>query len=169
VTPEEVQAWARQCADVTRGRMPETEVWDAIAKGGREFEHARKPDGKPDRGQRMTPRECFSNSARTVLGLTAVDRKGLQYAEGFALSHTVGMWFHHGWVVNTAGLAVDRTWDEPADRYVGVIVEKLGTHLKRPPGTCQLATWPVGIPWGQNMVQNPEAYDRLFGKREVID
>lgn len=166
MTNEELREWARRCADITAGRMMETDVWRVIARRGREFTHAYKANGKPDHGTgMMTPRQCFYNTARTVLGLTAMRPEGLRYAEGFALSAVTGMWSHHAWVVTGSGLAVDRTWATPAARYVGVIVYQLGAVAGRSPGYCQLSDDSCGFPWAPRMVENPEAYERLWATR----
>jgi hypothetical protein len=159
VDTEQVRAWARRCAEVTRGRMYESVAWDQIAERGQEWELARHPDGKPARGgPLMTPRQCFTNSARTVLGMTAFDPAGCRYAEGFALS-SLGMWQHHAWVVNAAGLAVERTWREPGSRYVGVLFE--GTW-PRHPGLCQLADDALGMAWAPHLADHEAEADLLF-------
>jgi hypothetical protein len=160
-TTEEVRAWARRCADVTRGRLAEAEVWELIAERGQEWPLAFKADGTPYRGgPMMKPRFCFTNAAKTVLGLTAFDPEGCHYAEGFAQRY--GTWFHHAWVVNAYGLVIERTWrGEPwPARYVGVTVE-LG-EFGRVPGLCQLADWPLDTPWGPDLEGRPAEAGKLF-------
>jgi hypothetical protein len=159
---EDLRAWAKKCADVTRGRMPEYVAWDLIAERGEEWEVARRPDGKPYRGgPLMTPKMCFTNAARIAGGLTSFNPEGYRYAEGWMLG-PFGIWFHHGWVVTAAGLVIERTLKEPGDRYVGVTFDE----FPRDPGLCQLADWPFGHAWGPNLVQQPaEAVDRLFSGR----
>lgn len=155
LTTEELRAWAKRCADATRGRMAEGAAWDQIAERGREFEVARWPDGRPYRGgPLMTPRRCFSNAARTVLAQTAFDPEGCMYAEGFALSAVTGMWVHHAWVASAFGLAVERTWEVPGDRYVGVTID--GGQMTRPPGMCQLARFPLDFPWAPFLAGDPD-------------
>ncbi len=156
MTVEEIRAWAGRCASATRGLMAEAEAWDLIAERGEEWVNSRL------KFPLMTKKQCFTNSARIVLGLTKLSPAGLRYAEGFALSSTTGMWFHHGWVVTESGLVLERTWNEPADRYVGVALEP-GEWL-RCPGVCQLSDWPVGMPWGQHYADHPELLNRLFSR-----
>ena len=150
MTDEEVREWAQGNADMTRGRLPEWEVWQHIAEHGREWNAARL-------ARRMTPQRCFSNAARTVLGETKFDASGCQYAEGFALT-SLGMWSHHAWVVTPAGLVVERTWPYCSGRYVGVTVEALGGY--RPAGWCQLSDDSCGFAWAPGMT--PEQANRLF-------
>lgn len=158
---EEARAWAKQCADVTRGRMAESAAWDQIAERGQEWPVAYRANGKPYRGgAMMTPRQCFSNAARTVLGATAFDASGCQYAEGFARSAGTGLWIHHAWVVSAYGLVIERTWKVPGSRYVGVTID--GDQMTRPAGMCQLAKWPLDMAWAPDLVENPEAAALLF-------
>jgi hypothetical protein len=157
---EQVRAWAKRCADVTRGRMYESVAWDQIAERGAEWELARHPDGKPYRGgPLMTKRQCFTNTVRTVLGMTAFDPAGCRYAEGFALS-SLGIWQHHAWVVNAAGLAVERTWREPGSRYVGVTFNAF--RFRRDPGCCQLADDALGMAWAPELADREAEADLLF-------
>jgi len=159
-TASETQAWARRCADVTRGRLAETEAWEQIAKRGEEWEVARHKNGKPFRGgPMMTPNMCFTNSARIVGGLTSFDPHGCRYAEGFALGY-LGLWYHHGWVVNAFGLVIERTWKEPGERYVGVTF----TDFPRDIGCCQLGDWPFGHAWGPKLADEPEAADAMWNR-----
>ena len=162
---DEIREWARRCADVTRGRMPEYEAWDQIAERGEEWDVALCANGKPYQGGGlMTPKQCFSNSARTVLGLTAFDPTGCKYAEGFAQSAGLGLWMHHGWVVSASGLVIDRTWEEVGTRYVGVTFDE----FPRSPGCCQLTEWPLGIAWGPNYADHPEVVNQLFSSKDVV-
>lgn len=154
---ESVREFASRCARFSRAlRLAECEVWDAIAERGEEWQQALRADGRPDHGPRlMKAHNCFNNSARTVFGLTAMDPEGLKYAEGFAQAST-GMWWHHAWVVNKAGLAVDRTWHLPGRRYVGVAMtsrELLHGSFAygKVPGQCLLAYEPCGTPWGPDL------------------
>ena len=159
----ELRAWAKKCADVTRGRMPEFEIWDAIADRGEEWQIAYTKSGKPDHGgPLMTPRECYTNTARAILGLTAYNPDGKHYAEGFALTNH-GMWSHHAWIVNEAGLVVDRTWKDGAQRYVGVICD----DWLRMPGEPQLSDWPCGFAWAPTYADSPELLDRMFRESKV--
>lgn len=167
----EIRAWAKERADMLRGRMAEYVVWDAIAKNGREWAPALRADGTPDFGGRlMTPRQCFRNSQRTVLGLTAYPAHwldgDLRYVEGFALTH-LDMWSHHAWVARPDGLVVDRTWKDGAKRYIGVPME-FDELMKRHRdlGGSLLSDWPVGFAWGVGMT--PEDADRMFGPREEV-
>lgn len=170
----EVRVWAKSRADMLRGRMLEYEIWDAIAENGREWAPALRKDGTPDFGGRlMTPRECFSNSQRTVLGMTAYPAHrldgDLRYVEGFALTH-LNMWSHHAWVARPDGLIVDRTWKDGAQRYIGVPMEAAELFNRSGDlGGCLLSRWPAGIAWGVGMT--PEDADRMFGsrKKEVND
>ncbi len=159
MTAEEIRAWAGKCASATRGLMAEAEAWDLIAERGEEWVDSRL------QFPLMTRKQCFTNSARIVLGLTKLSPAGLRYAEGFALSPAIGMWFHHGWVVTESGLVLERTWDKTADRYVGVAL-KPGEWL-RCPGVCQLSGQSLGMPWGQNYVDHPELLNRLFSHSSV--
>jgi hypothetical protein len=154
----EAREFAQRCADATRGRMPEYRAWDVIAERGHEWEVARYPDGRPYRGgPLMTPRMCFTNAARTVLGVTAFDPEGCAYAEGFALS-PLGLWVHHAWVVNAYGLVIERTWREPGSRYVGVTFD----DWPRGPGLCQLSGHSLEMAWGPSLASNPAGADLLF-------
>jgi len=155
---DDLRAWAKRCADVTRDRMPEFKAWDLIAERGQEFEVARRPNGKVYRGgPMMTPKMCFWNSARVIAGLTAFDPAGCRYAEGFAQG-ALGMWFHHAWIVNSFGLVLERTWKKPGDRYVGVTF----TEFPRDLGYCQLEDWPLNMAWGPGYADRPKDADRLF-------
>lgn len=160
---EELRAWASRCADVTRGRMAEYSIWEAIAEEGQEWKPRLTKAGKLYRaGRRMEATYCFYNSAATVLGEVAGSvPAGLRYAEGFALS-SMGLWFHHAWCVMPDGLVLDRTWDQPGQRYVGVIIDKLTLE----PGDTYLAPIACGIPWGQNYESTPEIADWLFNDKE---
>jgi hypothetical protein len=153
---ETVHDFASRCAALSRRlRLAEYQVWDAIAERGQEWPQALTSSGRPDAGTgRMKPRNCFNNSARTVLGLTAMDPEGLKYAEGFALS-AMGLWQHHAWVVRD-GLAVDRTWAEPGQRYLGVTFtseELCSMASGKEPGMCQLSHEPCGSAWGPHMTE----------------
>jgi hypothetical protein len=162
---EDVRAWAKKCAEATRGRMPEYRAWDLIAERGQEWDVARHPNGKPARGgPMMTPKMCFWNSARVIAGLTAYDPAGCQYAEGFALSHRLGMWFHHAWVVSPAGLVLERTWDEPGDRYIGVTFKPGDTDKDF--GCCQLDEYPFGTAWGPALAEQPVIAGQLWDNEE---
>lgn len=148
---ETVREFATRCAERSRKlRLAECEVWDAIAERGQEWPQAFRESGKPDHGTgRMKAQQCFYNTAKTVLGLTAMDPEGLEYAEGFALSQ-MGMWVHHAWVVRD-GKVVDRTWKYPGRRYLGVVLTKeLGSGSK-PAGMCQLSDEPCGFAWGPDL------------------
>jgi hypothetical protein len=163
MTTEEVRAWAKRCADVTRGRMAEGEAWELIAERGEEWQVARNRDGSPYRGgPMMRKQQCFNNAARTALGLTAFDAEGCRYAEGFALSAVTGMWVHHAWVLNAFGLVIDRTWEVPGERYVGVTFDD--DQAARPWGMCQLASFPLDMPWGPYMEGRPEDAAALFAR-----
>jgi hypothetical protein len=90
----------------------------------------------------MMQKLCFRNAALTAFGCTAFDPAGAHYAEGFAQG-TAGLWFHHAWVVSSAGEVIERTWETPGDRYVGVILTR--REFTHGWGGCQLSTWPIGI------------------------
>lgn len=155
---EDLRVWAKRCADVTRDRMAEYRAWDQIAERGEEWELARWPNGKPYRGgPMMTPQMCFWNTARVIAGQTAFNPEGCRYAEGFALT-TLGMWSHHAWVINAAGLAIERTWKEPGERYVGVTFTEFPEGL----GFCQLDHFPLGYAWGPTYADHPEELNRLW-------
>jgi hypothetical protein len=159
---ESIRVWAKKCADATRGRMPEYHAWDLIAERGQEWDLARRPNGKPYRGgPMMTKKMCFWNSARVVSGLTAFDSYGCQYAEGFALSRQLGLWFHHAWVVNSFGLVIDRTWNEPGDRYIGVTFTPGSTGKDF--GCCQLDEYPLGTAWGPALAEQPAIAKEMWG------
>jgi hypothetical protein len=162
---EDIRAWAKKCADVTRNRVAEFRAWDQIAERGQEWDLARRKDGKPYRGgPMMTSGYCFWNAARVAAGETAFNPAGCKYAEGFALSSRVGLWFHHAWVVNAAGLVIDRTWQAPADRYVGVTFDEVIWE----PGDCQLDEWALGTVIGPHYAENPEVIDRMWGGATVL-
>lgn len=150
-----VRTWAQRCADSSRDLVPvETQIWDAIAERGCEWQLARTPDGLPDHGGALlTPRLCFANAARTVHGMTRLNAAGCHYAEGFALSN-LGFWFHHAWIISAAGLVIERTWPVPADRYVGVITSVPVARI----GECQLTCWPAGIAFAPALVAVAEKH-----------
>jgi hypothetical protein len=154
---EDLRAWAKRCADITRGRVPEYIAWDLIAERGEEWKVARRPNGKVYRGgPMMTPKMCFWNTARVIAGQTAFDAEGCWYADGFAKT-VLGMWSHHAWVVNP--FVLERTWKDVGERYVGVTF----TEFPRDLGFCQLGDYPLGFAWGPNLMSQPaEAVDRLF-------
>jgi hypothetical protein len=163
---EEVRAWAKRCAEVTRGRLPEYAAWNQLAERGEEYEVAYQQNGKPYRGGAlMKPHNCFNNAARTALGFTAFDPDGCTYAEGFALSAGTRRWYHHAWVITTFGLVIERTWKIPGTRYAGVTFRSQ-EEFRREPGRCQLADFPLGIPWGPDLEGRPEAADQLFADRK---
>ena len=81
----------------------------AIAASGREF----APAGRPKGFRKMSDKACFRNALHLI-----VTRQGLRYAEGFALSGFG--WVHHAWVVDSQDNAIDVTWSQQAERYVGV-------------------------------------------------
>lgn len=143
MTDAEVRAWAARCAAATRGKVAESLAWDQLAVRGREFPLAA---GKPHGW--MENRACFGNAALTALaGEVAGEDGEWTYAEGFALSH--GLWYHHAWVVNADGEAVDPTWDELGDRYVGVT---FGSGcFPYQPGGCQLGRHSFGIAFGPDL------------------
>lgn len=146
-TTEEVRAWCKRNADMTRGVMGEFLVWDELAKRGEEFH------GPVSKGRAlMTKKQCFTNSALTVLGATAVEPAGLRYAEGFALS-AQGFWVHHAWVVTADGQVMDRTWRESGSRYVGVALEMGELGSKYPAGCSQLAPESMNMAWAPNMTE----------------
>jgi hypothetical protein len=109
----------------------------------------------------MARRMCFTNAAKTVLGMTAFDPEGCRYAEGFAVAAS-GLWVHHAWVLNAFGLVIERTWREAGSRYVGVTFEG---DLPRPAGCCQLADFPFDHAWAPYLADQTEAADQLFGAR----
>ena len=139
-------------------RLTECLIWDVIAERGQEWQPALSAGGRLA-GRRMTRQQCFNNSQRTVMGLTAYDPAGCEYAEGFAHSAVTGQWVHHGWVVTPGGQALDRTWTVPALAYIGVIVPELGTDPNRPGGTCQLTDHTAQAAWAPGMTD--EMVDRL--------
>jgi hypothetical protein len=141
---DELRAWARRNATITHGRLPETEIWARIATDGHEWTSAVT-------ARRMTPQRCFTNTARTILGHTALDADSWQYAEGFAYT-TLGLWSHHAWCVTPGGLVVERTWETPGRRYAGVTIDNLGEHY--PAGYCQLTEWPCGFAWAPSMTED---------------
>lgn len=61
----------------------------------------------------MRDKACFWNALRV-----ASTWPGLRYAEGFALTRFG--WEHHAWVVDDQGHAIDVTWTEPGERYIGI-------------------------------------------------
>lgn len=157
----EVRAWAKGLADLTRGRMPEYLIWDMVAERGREWSADVDEDGLPRRGgPRMTAKECFRNSQLVALGVVSNSHGKCRYAEGFALGFA-GLWYHHAWVVNAAGLAVELTWEDAGERYIGVTVTKsvLGTFHET--GCSQLVNWPLGTAWAPNLTE--ESARHLFG------
>jgi hypothetical protein len=81
----------------------------AIAERGQEY----TPTGRPKRFQKMRDKRCFWNALRV-----ASARPPLRYTEGFALTRFG--WQHHAWVVDDQGQAIDVTWAEPGERYIGV-------------------------------------------------
>jgi hypothetical protein len=66
----------------------------------------------------MRDKACFWNALHV-----ASTRPGLRYAEGFALTRFG--WEHHAWVVNDQNHAIDVTWTEPGERYIGVAFDSL--------------------------------------------
>lgn len=82
----------------------------AIAERGQEY----TPVGRPKGFRKMRDKACFWNALRT-----ASARQGLRYAEGFALTHLGSE--HHAWVVDDQGHAIDVTWVEPGERYIGIV------------------------------------------------
>ena len=88
---------------------------DALLDHGAEYE----PRPRAGTGLRkMADKACFTNSA-----CAAVSRPQLAYCEGIALT-AGGFWLHHAWNVDADDRAIDRTWREPGQQYVGVIVER---------------------------------------------
>jgi hypothetical protein len=145
--------------------MPEYLIWDVVAERGREWDAARNKDGSLDRGgPQMTPKECFRNVQCVVLGATENAHGRCQYAEGFALGFA-GLWYHHAWAVNAAGLAVELTWDDAGERYIGVTVTKNVIGTFRDTGCCQLTDYPLDFAWAPSMT--PESAHHLFGHREI--
>lgn len=72
--------------------------------------------GTAFRGQRMRAKACFENA------LKYAEANGLRYAEGFGLSgglmrRGIVLPVEHAWCVDSDGLAVDPTWDDPAASY----------------------------------------------------
>lgn len=162
MTDQEARDWARRCWEVTRQRMPESEVWEAIAERGHAWLPRLTKGGKLYRGgHRMTVGYCFYNAAHSVHGRSK-DAPSWKYAEGFALS-ALGLWNHHAWVVLPDGTVMDRTWDEPGQLYVGVVVDP--TPFEE--GESQLTALPVGIPWAPGFAD--DELDKLawiFGPRD---
>jgi hypothetical protein len=166
MTIREVRAWAKSLADLTRGRMPEYLIWDMVAERGREWSAAVCEDGSPDRGgPQMTPKECFRNVQCVVLGTVKSSHGRCRYAEGFALGYA-GLWYHHAWAVNAAGLAVELTWDDAGERYIGVTVAKSVLGSYRETGCCQLTDWPLGTAWAPHMTAGSAR--RLFGEQGEV-
>lgn len=68
---------------------------------------------RPGRIPAGEPQECIANSINTARDY------GLRYAEGIALSATVGIWYRHAWNLDAAGRVIDVTWKQPGTSYIG--------------------------------------------------
>ena len=66
---------------------------------------------------------CFYNAQLDV----ALDRfrlyPGARYVEGFAWQNELLCPMHHGWVTFDGVHAVDVTWREPGDHYIGIVFD----------------------------------------------
>ena len=94
-------------------RTPYTGLEDFVLREGIDMHlTATKP-----KGRKGTPKACFSNAARKVIGNGA-----FSYAEGFMLSPDLPIAIHHAWCVTPEGTVVDPTlgWREGA-AYRGVV------------------------------------------------
>jgi len=67
--------------------------------------------------RKLAKHDCLSNSLNM-----AQEIPGLRYAEGIAKSD-MGLWYRHAWNVNDAGEAVDYTWRETGQRYLGRVID----------------------------------------------
>lgn len=79
-----------------------------VLEHGRPFQRTRYASGLPRRLTRIS--ECFNNARLALLHAEDLFDDGEQYtyAEGFAASGRLVV--HHGWLVDTAGIVVDPTW-----------------------------------------------------------
>lgn len=71
------------------------------------------PIGRPKGFRKMRDKACFWNALRA-----ACERPSLRYAEGFALTRFG--WTHHAWVVDDQDHAIEVTWAQPGERYIGI-------------------------------------------------
>lgn len=73
-----------------------------------------RPAPLPTGLKRGTDGECYNNALRLAL-----DNPNLIYVEGFG-DGGGGRRFHHAWVTDGQGRAIDSTWRKPAAVYAGV-------------------------------------------------
>jgi len=59
-------------------------------------------------------KQCYANS------YAAAEMNGWSYVEGYAASVIPVL---HAWCLDEKGTLVETTWDEPADEYVGIVMD----------------------------------------------
>lgn len=65
-----------------------------------------------------TPKECFKNA-----GERALENEDLLYCEGLAASAGLSLMLPHAWLVDKQGRAVEVTWKEPGQAYLGAVFQ----------------------------------------------
>lgn len=66
------------------------------------------------------PKECYSNSARVVMGVYDDPPHDLYYCEGYAATAALGLPIEHAWLCDGQGRVIDPTWPESGGEYFGV-------------------------------------------------
>ena len=86
---------------------------EVVERFGREFRVAKRGTG----GLGPLTRDCYSNAGATTMV------RGLSYCEGWAWPNSDGSSpVEHAWNLDEEGFVVDRTWQPPGVRYVGVSI-----------------------------------------------
>lgn len=81
----------------------------ALLKYGKRFAHV---DRYPARLRKGPSGQCFKNCTSALMQFVGADNPPFLYAEGYALDAEFGLAYEHAWLVNTAGRAIDLTWQE---------------------------------------------------------
>ena len=93
----------------------------------------------PDGLDVMEQKACYENSTKTIF-LGDVDPEEWFYAEGYAVSDSLGIPLPHAWLVNRKGDVLDRTWTYP-------------------PGTCHY----FGIPFTEDYLTEESFRSGYYG------
>jgi hypothetical protein len=108
VSVEELLAYIKMCA---RLRNHADSLEALLLKHGEAFSPAPVPKGIRKGKDGL----CFMNAGKIASGSGS-----FRYAEGYATTKDLGLPFHHGWLVNSEGRAIDPTWRERGELYYGI-------------------------------------------------